>query len=91
LGLQRLHDAVHGAPDLRFQVVGEVLEHLLALVRVVVVDRQRGAAGEPQELAVLDLDRRRERHEHALVVVRMVDDLEVVAALGGGGGREGDG
>src|SRR5712691_11742563 len=48
---------------------------------MVVVYGQRSAAGEPEDLAALDLDRRRERHEHALVVVRVVDDFQMVAAL----------
>src|SRR5258708_35151523 len=48
---------------------------------MVVVHGQRGAAGEPEDLPALDLDRRRERHEHALVVVRVVDDFQMAAAL----------
>src|SRR5437762_12397180 len=48
---------------------------------MVVVDRQRRAAREPQDLSALDLDRGREGHEHALVVVRVVDGLQVVSAL----------
>src|SRR6266851_3286670 len=61
---------------------------------MVVVYGQRSAAGEPEDLAALDLDRRRERHEHALVVVRVVDDFQMVAALrprgrGGEGERGG--
>src|SRR5256885_10885354 len=48
---------------------------------MVVVHGQRGAAGEPEDPAALDLDRGRERHEHALVVVRVVDDFQMVAAL----------
>src|SRR5207247_2612953 len=64
-----------------------------ALVRMVVVYGQRSAAGEPEDLAALHLDRRRERHEHALVVVRVVDDFQMVAALrprGRGGEGEGE-
>jgi hypothetical protein len=49
---------------------------------MVVVHGQRRAARKPEELAALHLDRRREGHEHALVVVRVVDDLEVVSAHG---------
>src|SRR5262249_45239411 len=37
---------------------------------------------EPDDLAALDLDRRHEGHEHRLVVVGMVDDLEVLARRG---------
>src|SRR5688572_12445568 len=48
---------------------------------MVVIHRQRSAAGEPEQLAALDLDRGRERHEERLVVVRVMDDLEVIAAL----------
>src|SRR5712691_13194093 len=61
---------------------------------MVVVYGQRSAAGEPEDLAALDLDRRRERHEHALVVVRVVDDFQMVAALrsrGPGGEGKGEG
>jgi len=57
-GLQRLHHAVHRALHLRFEIVVQVLQHLLALVRMVVVDGQRGTAGQPQDLPALDLDRR---------------------------------
>src|SRR6267143_2481908 len=61
---------------------------------MVVVYGQRSAAGEPKDLAALDLDRRRERHGHALVVVRVVDDFQMVAALrsrGPGGESKGEG
>jgi hypothetical protein len=54
-----------------------VLQHLLAFVRMVVVDGQRGAAGEPQHLAALHLDRRSKRHEDSLVVVRVVDGFRL--------------
>src|SRR5712691_3135580 len=58
---------------------------------MVVVYGQRSAAGEPEDLAALDLDRRRERHEHTLVVVRVVDDFQMVAALRSRGpGGEGE-
>ena len=57
-------------------------------MRMVVMDRQRRGAGEPENLPALDLDARHERHEHRLVVVRMMDDLHVQTprGLGAGGG-----
>src|SRR5262245_36750981 len=77
--VQGLLDAVHRAPGLRLQVVGHVLLDLVALVRMIVIDRQGGRAGKPQNLSALDLDRRHERHEDVLVVVGMMDDLHVLA------------
>src|SRR5215471_3137418 len=60
----------------------------ITLVRMVVIDWQRGGAGKPKKLSALDLDGRYERHEHVLVVVWMVDDLHVLALrLGGYGGE----
>ena len=45
---------------------------------MVVIDRQRGGASEPENFAALDLDGGHERHEHVLVVVWVVDDLHVL-------------
>jgi len=84
-----LLDAVHCAAGLRFQIVGHVLRDLVALVRMIVIDGERGRAGEPENLSALDLDRRHERHEHVLVVVRMMDDLHVLVLGRGGSRREG--
>src|SRR4029453_19162467 len=58
-------------------------------VRMVVTDRQRRGAGEPENLPALDLDARHERHKHRLVVVRMMDDLHVRTRRGlrAGGGK----
>jgi len=78
-GFHGLLDAVHGLADLLFQIIDHVFLQLIALVRMVVVDRQCRPAGEPEDLAALDLDRRDERHEHRLVVVGMVDDLQMLA------------
>src|SRR3989442_935110 len=88
--LQCLHDAVHRLARLRLEVVGEVFQDLLALVRMVVIHGKSRSAREPEDLAALDLDRGRKRHEHALVVVGMVDRLQVIAALraSGRGGAE---
>ena len=53
------------------------------LVRIVVIDRQRRGAGEPENFPALDLDARHERHEHRRVVVRMMDDLSFRPATQG--------
>jgi len=78
-GFHRLLDAVHRLAGLLLQIVDHVFLQLIALVRMVVVDRQSRPAREPEDLAALDLDRRDEGHEHRLVVVGMVDDLLVLA------------
>src|SRR5499426_3647222 len=86
--VERLFDAIHCGAGLRLEIVDHVLLDLITLVRMVVIDRQRGGAGKPKKLSALDLDGRYERHEHALVVVRMVDNLHVlVLRLGGCGGE----
>ena len=87
-GFERLLDALHGGAGLRFEVVGHVFPDLFALVRMVMIDRQRGRAGEPEDFPALDLDRRRERHEHGAVVVRMMDHLHVLVLRLGRRGRE---
>src|SRR6478736_4171352 len=53
--IQRLLDAVHGRARLRLEVIDHVFLDLIALVRMVVIDRQRRGAGEPQDLSALDL------------------------------------
>lgn len=59
---------------------------LISLVRMVVINWQGCGPGEPKNISALDLNGRHERHEHVLVVVRMVDDLYVlVLRLGGHG------
>ena len=62
----------------RLEVVDHVLLDLITLVRMIMIDRQRGRSGEPKNLSALDLDGGHERHEHALVIVGMVDDLHVL-------------
>src|SRR5207244_2361717 len=71
-GIECQLDAVHGGARLRFEIVRHVLQDLLALVRVIVIDRQCGRACKPEDLSALDLDAGYERHEDAAVIVRMM-------------------
>ena len=80
-GVERRLDAVHRAAGLRFEARRHVFQDVFAPVRMVVIDRQRGGAGEPEDLSALDLDAGHERHEEGLVVVRVVDDLHVLVRL----------
>ena len=70
-------DPIHRAPCLRFEIVLHVLLDLIALVRMIVIDRQRRRTGEPEKLAALDLDGGRKRHVDGLVIIRVVDDFHV--------------
>ncbi len=89
-GVERLLDAVHRAARLLLQARRHVFQDVFAPVRMVVIDRQRGGAGEPEDLSALDLDAGHERHEEALVVVRVVDDFHVLVWLSlTGGWRQG--
>jgi hypothetical protein len=53
--IERLFDAIHGGARLRLEVIDHVFLDLIALVRMVVIDRQRRGAGKPQNLSALDL------------------------------------
>jgi hypothetical protein len=53
---ERLLDAIHGHAGLGFKIVRHVGEDVLAAMGMVMVDRERRVAGQPQDLPALDLD-----------------------------------
>ena len=51
---KRRHDPVHCLSHLRFKIVRQVLQDLIAPVGVIVIDGQGRSAGEPKQLAALE-------------------------------------